>query len=283
LTAKPGGGIADPSAHVDGEVDVRALGSEACGRCHADGGRVPPGGSHPAHAGFACATCHPVPERPYTPGHMDGRVEITLATGTFREGRCADAPCHGSRSTPTWGRPETVPGCGSCHGNPPEGHSDMPCANCHPGGAAHANGRVDFAFPDNCGGCHLAEPESGAHRAHRAGTEAAVIPCTTCHHVPDRVDAPGHLGPPPADVALTTGVYQDGTCTNTACHAEAGAANPAPRWDQGPEASRCGACHGVPPPDHWVWPCAQCHSSVIDADNHIIAPERHVNGRVDFR
>lgn len=271
LTAAPGGGIALPAAHVDGRVDA---GGEDCAACHGDGGRVPPGGSHAAHARYACATCHPAGT------HLDGAAQVAIAAGgTFERGRCADAACHGP-NRPVWGRAETVEGCGSCHGAPPADHPEGACATCHPA-ERHADGRLDVALPEDCGACHLAEPVSGAHAAHRAGTRAAVVPCGTCHRVPERPDAPGHLDAAPVEVVLATGVVRDGTCADTACHAQPGAGRPAPAWTDGPQA--CDACHGLPPPAHWTFPCATCHSAVVDADNRIIAPARHADGRVDLR
>ena len=97
------------------------------------------------------------------------------------------------------------------------------------------------------------------------------------------MDAPGHLDPAPAEVALVWGRYDAGDCTDTACHAGPGAATPTPTWG-GPSATAdCGGCHAIPPPEHPPQGCSLCHASVIDVDDVIIDQRRHVDGKVDFR
>ncbi|HET7538587.1 MAG TPA: CxxxxCH/CxxCH domain-containing protein, partial [Polyangiaceae bacterium] len=136
-------------------------------------------------------------------------------------------------------------------------------------------------------------PGVGAHDNHlnQTSTHAAVA-CSECHHVPDSVDSPGHADDAlPADVVLGSlaqqgdrhPVYdpQARTCQNNYCHRDARAV-----WTQ-PRSSNeaCGTCHGVPPPAPHPQSdkCNGCHGAVIDADRHFIAPERHVDGTVDYQ
>ncbi|MCA9539740.1 MAG: CxxxxCH/CxxCH domain-containing protein, partial [Myxococcales bacterium] len=280
-TAAPGRAIAVPVAHVDGQVDVRLLGRDDCADCHAAGGRAAPAGSHTAHARFECTACHPVVDEPIA-DHLDGQSPVTLGFGEYAEGRCSQTACHGV-GQPVWGAAGSVTGCDACHGAPPVGHSEGPCTQCHPPptDARHVNGRVDLELPDTCDACHGAPPATGAHLAHAQPSAAAPVACDACHRVPAQVQAPGHLGPSPAEVVLVTGRYEAGTCVDTDCHAGPGAADPAPAWEDGPR--RCGDCHGIPPPDHLRRPCEECHRAVAGAGYRIAVPARHADGQVDFR
>lgn len=278
LVAAPGGGIADPLRHVDGALDVTALGPDDCATCHAADGRVPPGGSHAAHARHACATCHPaVP--PSVAAHLDGATRVTRPG--WQAGTCADDACHGV-GTPVWGAPDQVIGCDACHGMPPPAHPIGACDDCHPSSDApsHVDGRVDVTLPEGCDDCHGMELASGSHPAHAAPRWAEPVPCGACHPVPATVDAPGHLDGPPAEVRMAEGAYADGRCADTACHGGAAASRPAPAW--GGEAIRCGDCHGIPPPRHLEGPCGECHPAVSDGYD-VTRPARHVDGRRDFR
>lgn len=285
-TAGPDRTIARPLNHVDGRVDVLGLGPDDCVTCHGEGGRVVPGGSHAAHARFDCAACHPVPQRPVEPGpHLDGAPTVDLAAGGVFDGRgCAQVGCHGF-GEPEWGVPETVQGCDACHGAPPPGHAVGDCTQCHPGPmeATHVDGRVQVALPQACDACHGYPPDSGAHVAHLSGERGKALDCATCHVVPDRVDAPGHLDPPPAEVALQTGRYAEGGCAETDCHAGPAAEVPEPQWDDPPSVADCGGCHAVPPPEHPPQNCVLCHGGVIDVDGVITRPRLHVDGEVTFR
>lgn len=276
-TAGPDRTIALPAGHVDGRLDVAALGAGDCATCH-DTDRARPRHAHPAHARFDCSTCHLVPAVPLAEGHLDGVAQVAF-DGRFDRGTCSDGWCHGE-GRPRWDRPDSVDGCGACHGNPPAGHAAGECTQCHPGPESprHVDRRIDVTAPTACDGCHGDPPDLGAHLAHTR------YDCATCHLVPDRLEAPGHLDPPPAEVTLAAGAYVAGGCADTQCHAGPGAATPAPRWEEGPEAAACGACHGLPPPGHPEGRCGTCHAAVVADDPlRIINPARHADGRVDFR
>src|SRR6478609_654521 len=70
------------------------------------------------------------------------------------------------------------------------------------------------------------------------------------------------------------------TCQSSYCHGKAWAVWTEPR----DSAQACGTCHGLPPeaPHPQSDRCYACHADVVDANMHIIAPERHVDGVVDF-
>ncbi|MCG8606456.1 hypothetical protein MJD09_15915 [bacterium] len=179
------GGIANSSC-----LTCHPATPEDCTVCHGDatsGSPAPPEdldgnteatargvGAHAAHlsagdfaAGFACETCHLVPQSLYATGHVDGDdvAEVLfsgLAAGDGAQpqwaaspGSCQDSYCHGNwellkseanfdfvysseqmtgnNASPEWTNPEGAI-CGSCHGLPPIGHNPFEldaCANCH--------------------------------------------------------------------------------------------------------------------------------------------------------
>jgi predicted CxxxxCH...CXXCH cytochrome family protein len=285
LVAGPDQTIALATAHVDGRLDIRQLSADDCATCHAADAVVAPGGSHAGHARFDCTECHSVPDSADVGAHLDGVARTVLRRGGRHVGGlCSDSTCHGI-GQPTWGSAETVDGCGACHGAPPAGHADGACTTCHadPAGPTHVDGRLQVTLPTDCGACHGNPPDTGAHRAHLAGTISQPVACSSCHTVPADVRAPGHLDPSPAEVTPLGGRYENGGCADTACHAGRSAAQPMPSWQDGPQAAECGACHGLPPQGHPRGNCAQCHGAVIDAAGALIRPWLHVNGEVDFR
>lgn len=185
-------------------------------------------------------------------------------------------------------------GCAGCHGaDYAGGASEATCLGCHAEG------------PTACATCHGDGPTTGAHAAHRGGLLDRPTACAACHVVPERWDAEGHLtregvaDPPPAEVVLGAAAARDvepprrtappaydpttGTCAGVYCHGgilgDAAATRPAPRWDDGPDAAACGACHGAPPADHVGAPCATCHPTAIARDGVLRAA--HLDGVLD--
>jgi predicted CxxxxCH...CXXCH cytochrome family protein len=135
-------------------------------------------------------------------------------------------------------------------------------------------------------------PGVGAHEAHlNASSTHGAIACNECHLIPDSVDTPGHADDgPPGDVVFGT-VSRSGdrkpaydpatrTCQGSYCHGESW-----PVWTE-PRASNqaCGTCHGLPPkaPHPQSERCSACHAEVIDVNRQFIAPERHIDGVVDY-
>jgi predicted CxxxxCH...CXXCH cytochrome family protein len=141
----------------------------------------------------------------------------------------------------------------------------------------------------------------GAHDKHLSTKIARAVECADCHVVPAYVDAPGHLGLPPAEVRFSWIAGVDGqspgwdgvTCAGTHCHnpiigtvQSSGALVPAPAWTA-PSQVGCGACHGLPPPAPHPQPtgagfdCSGCHSD-IDSTMQFTDVTRHVDGVIDF-
>ena len=189
--------------------------------------------------------------------------------------------------------------CQQCHGDDfAGGTSKVSCLSCHAEG------------PTACSTCHggLAK-KSGSHAHHLgAGPLGKTFGCAECHVVPAVYTDVGHifladgsLDPPPAEVtlgalaALTPSntvraappSYEPATqsCSNVYCHgailADGAAANTRPAWN-GTKQADCGSCHGLPPNHTNTLACVGCHPSVVDKDQKIIAPDKHINGAVDF-
>ena len=94
-----------------------------------------------------------------------------------------------------------------------------------------------------------------------------------------RTSSPAPLGEQPV---IRTPAYASATrtCDKSYCHRSAEAVWSEPRNSE----NACGTCHGLPPaaPHPQSQNCSVCHGEVIDAARHFIAPERHVNGVVDY-
>ncbi len=181
-------------------------------------------GAHTAHldVGVECGTCHVVPDRIATPGHVDGTEAdsptVVFAgaallgggqppqwdrTGNGGKGTCANTYCHGAKldaaagglaHTPTWTEPLPGGPCSSCHGQAgstngaPLSHGAAPldCSSCHPA-TVLANGTIK---PKDEGGLHA----NGTLEANAAG-------CTGCHGDSARTEAVSlNQSAPPRDV-----------------------------------------------------------------------------------
>ena len=234
----------------------------------------------------------------------------------------------GSNPTPTWTRVDgTQSTCGSCHGLPPPApHPTVVgtnCAPCHPtmeentltfrDPSSHINGVVDVVSQAATGGCtschgatNSAPPKDlhqntattvatvGAHQAHlNTSTWHHAVVCSSCHVVPQTVDAPGHLdGDNIAEVKFDTlnpgGVYTkaSATCSTMYCHGNGRGANGTIAFTQtGPLA--CTACHSTTGAGmsgqhtrHFNegMRCNGCHAEVVDQNMKIIKADLHVNG-----
>lgn len=194
--------------------------------------------------------------------------------------------------------------CQRCHGTDfAGGTSKVSCLTCHAEG------------PTACSTCHGAIEKSGSHGHHLGlGPLAKKFDCAECHRVPATYKDVGHifladgsLDPPPAEVRLgaTAALTPQGStppappawdpatqsCTNVYCHGarlpDSGATHTAPVWSApGTGQADCGSCHGLPPnhatADVKNDTCAACHPSVVDRSRLIIAPDKHIDGKVDF-
>lgn len=142
------------------------------GRTCTQGGRVTVG-MHKLHltdsslrVALPCATCHMVPSKRDSPGHIDTDLPAevvfnALASGKLRDpstklvatwdrktGTCKNVYCH-SRPTgkvgASWSWTKKLPGgivCDSCHKGKPQYPLEY-CKTCHP--AAYKNGKLDPA------------------------------------------------------------------------------------------------------------------------------------------
>ncbi len=274
--------------------------------------------------GLACGTCHPPVGTPVVGGlHADGAVEVVFdpslvapeASWNAATQACAVA-CHdrgGARPIPTWS--DTTPmGCNDCHALSAKNHFAGACNACHAeanaagtaltGGSLHMNGKVDLGDGSGgCGACHGSGadpwPRDSVHRAHENPAIAAPVACASCHVVPASILAAGHLDQP---IAVTFGghaldrganpAWNGTSCTNVACHGAKLADPPAtPVWtDASGNASRCGACHGVPPTQHTpALDCSRsiCHGTEVSPQPTItITPSGlalHINGVIDLQ
>lgn len=174
----------------------------------------------------------------------------------------------------------------------PDVSDDAACNTCH--------GSAENAAPPSSllGLSSSSERAVGAHQSHLKRSDwRAPIACDACHRMPATIDATGHIDDGlPAEVlfsplAKTAGAQPlwDGvTCGQTYCHGATldGGAHRSPSWTtvDGSQTT-CSSCHGMPPGGSHpqVSACAGCHGDVVDSALRFIAPERHIDGRVDVK
>lgn len=213
----------------------------------------------------------------------------------------------------------TIPGCDLGHldaagdDTPPAGPSSGCSGSCH--------GEGDLLAPprDTAGRTDLQSIGIGAHTQHLGASDwHKRFTCETCHVVPQQVGELGHIfmqgaagtvkDPLPAEVVFTglgTGASWDhatATCTSSYCHGDtlhqidpathaavpgAGGTITQPMWTQVDGAqSKCGACHGTPPPAPHPQneDCGVCHPSMNPGDfaaGKFSYPELHIDGLVE--
>lgn len=218
--------------------------------------------------------------------------------------------------------------CQQCHAsNYNGGIVKVSCLDCHtnPGG------------PEACNTCHgdfndisrIAPPIDiskntvtdsagvGAHVKHLYENHlGSLIPCSTCHNVPQDIYDPGHVDSDlPAEVIFenlaifNNGVnasynFSDATCSNVYCHGsfeflKDSSSNPwgyegdaitgnnfSPQWTKVDSTQAvCGSCHLLPPTGHQnagndpnATTCVTCHPGVVDVNGDIIDQTKHING-----
>ena len=196
--------------------------------------------------------------------------------------------------------------CRTCHSGAagPEN-----CTTCH-GGTNNA------PPPDVSGNTDVTARGVGAHQTHVLGTSRSrQVSCVECHNTPGNVYAEGHVDTPlPAEIQfqgtlsskMTAGLtptYDQSIlrCSNVYCHGnfKNGNTNYALVWNANSIfASVCGTCHGDPSkpttaekalpktsanggthPNNLA--CASCHGDVVNAGIQIIAPLKHMNGKLN--
>ncbi|MFL5271410.1 MAG: CxxxxCH/CxxCH domain c-type cytochrome, partial [Anaeromyxobacteraceae bacterium] len=214
-TVRPDGTIDVASGrHVNGRVDLGALGCTSCHGDKATGGAAPPRGTKgetatsaravgahqqhlkdgPLRQAIACAECHAVPT---DLSHVNGTVQLTWgslaragsAAPSWDGARCSGVYCHGatlqaggSSTAPIWTKVDgTQAACGTCHALPPPPESGHPPVT---GGVGA------------CGMCHPGITPAGAIDVaagkHINGVvDVKDLSCTSCHGDPGRaVNAP---------------------------------------------------------------------------------------------
>jgi hypothetical protein len=210
--------------------------------------------------------------------------------------------CHGE----DYGGGIASPSCLNCH-TQPEGPEA--CNTCH----GDFNDPAIIAPPqDTKNNTNTDSTGVGAHVAHLYQNDLGKqIPCSTCHIVPQNYSDPGHVidDPLPAEVIFSPLAvhnianspmynYSTATCSDTYCHGNFAflrdsstnqfayidtamlGNNREVIWDEvGIGQADCGTCHNLPPTGHLNnTSCSGCHFGVVDADNNIIDPEKHING-----
>jgi predicted CxxxxCH...CXXCH cytochrome family protein len=199
--------------------------SSDCSACHSVpiGVNGPATGSHTAHAGAACVSCHNAGTTATTmpsTGHADGTITVTngypiTAKHTANSGytgTCSSASCHsnpysaGVVTSPVWG---TAAGCSSCH--------TIPIA---------ATG-----------------PATGSHAVHNDTT------CTDCHNAGATATTAPAVGHADGFVTVTNGYPAlakhaagsgYGTCSTAICHGSGVVTWGSPLWST---TDQCGKCH----------------------------------------
>jgi predicted CxxxxCH...CXXCH cytochrome family protein len=253
----------NPSLHLNGKLDVSALG---CTACHGDSTRTattlnpnlpaapprdtggnsaatfPGVGAHQAHlnagplrGAMACTECHTAPPQGT---HPNGTVDLAWgalassggATPSFDAANhtCTNY-CHGAtlggatHSTPSWIGGLAEVTCGSCHGLPPP--------SPHPG----------ITITTSCGDCHTGFTRTTVNTAVHANgvVDLATITCASCHG--DATRAGTALNPllpsaPPKDTTGNTATTARGVGAHQR-HLVAGALT---------AGIACSECHAVP-------------------------------------
>jgi predicted CxxxxCH...CXXCH cytochrome family protein len=208
--------------------------------------------------------------------------------------------------------------CQSCHGADfAGGTTGQSCNTCHnkpagPENCTTCHGSVNAAPPKDLAD-HISPTFRGvgAHQSHViGGTFAPSFACTECHTTPTALTSPGHIDASTnAEVRFdTTSTYHRTgasyaastvSCSNTYCHGNfsGGNGNVTVAWtDTSSSVAACGTCHGdvtkatkkekaFPKTGHTfaavTTDCTTCHGDVINANFDIIAPTKHVNGKLN--
>lgn len=254
----------------------------------------------------SCTQCHGVPPT----AHFDSTRWMSTSAGSAFHGFYLRH--HG------W----DFGNCTLCHGADFEGGAaHEACTSCHNpmGNCTMCHGNKDTGAPypprDLWGNTSYTNRGVGAHVEHMTTSLTSNVTCQACHIVPTNFLDPGHLGSDNrAEVnfdslatnsgALSTLYDADSlSCQNVYCHGsftfyKANSSNqyayadstirgnyPERIWNSG-EALECGSCHDLPPKGHFGSytqdQCTWCHSTVVDNQGQIIAPDKHINGQIDL-
>jgi predicted CxxxxCH...CXXCH cytochrome family protein len=263
-----------------------------------------------AKVGCNTSNCHPS-----ISVHLTGIIDPTSANfhGNYIKNNQWDMAGCQSCHAEDYSGGYVSPTCLDCHtyvGGPEN------CTTCH--GSATSNAPPK----DINGNTATTERGVGAHQIHLKGGEVGRnLTCTECHNVPGGVYTPGHVDSElPAEVLMnnprantitndpSTSEYDptlatfepnpaynsnDLTCSNTYCHGyfKNGNTDNKPAWTD-PSTSQCGSCHGdgsnplpkrAPDGTHPSdADCYLCHGGVVDANQNIINPSKHIDGLLNL-
>jgi len=231
--------------------------------------------------------------------HSNGRGTLGSLSWTSTSPMSCDS-CHGD-PPPAPHPPGTD--CGSCHPTMSAGTNNFKDPTLHINGivevdsknlacdACHGSGGDPSPPTDLSGSSSRSSAGVGAHRQHLgASSWRATMRCENCHKVPASVDAPGHLGSDnvaevPFDSLNPTATvnFTAATCGNLWCHGNGRGNNGSASWTSTTKMT-CTSCHSMSKNslsgshrDH-SHACSECHQTVIDSGQNIIAPGLHVNG-----
>ncbi len=274
-----------------------------CLECHA-GDLSRAGGLDHQQEGFPtdCEQCHPSKDQwtPVSFDHqsfpLDGK-HAALSCNSCHDKDPLPTTCVGcheaDRSRPT--SPDHLAdgfntNCDACHTTAGWDVVKMGCNACHGSAASDAP-------PASVGGSFSTSDRGvGAHQVHLvSSTWRAAVSCSACHLVPQSIADAGHSDTAlPAETTFTGLAVADGasptwtgtTCSGTYCHGAtlSGGSHTAPTWTQvDGSQSTCHSCHGFPPENGHPagTSCGGCHGQVVDSNNAFIAPDRHIDGKVD--
>lgn len=279
-------GWANPTSH--GEVVISfGFAVDACEGCHLSE-------TSSGDSTWYCWSCHAY--FPHTDAIEDYKHGGVFPEINYQVWLCQN--CHGEDYS--GGIAQKT--CLDCHAYSPES-----CNTCHGIFGASPNDTITWAPPpDLLGQNDPSVVPVGAH-AHHVNPTAVNSPyiggpysCSECHILPTAVDAPSHLDTLTAQAELVFGQiatnfggvqpswsHDDATCSGVYCHGnfELGHPDNTALWiNQDGTQIQCGICHGMPPqpPHSDDDECYECHASVVNQNNEIIAPNLHVNGHVNF-
>ena len=223
--------------------------------------------------------------------------------------------CHGPEYKGKVAVPDyPIPGCRDCHSNPggPEN-----CTTCH-GSATSSAPPKDLSGNTSTTIRGVGAHQSHL----KGNVIGKNLSCTECHNYPGGVDTPGHIDSDlPAELlfnnTLANNITNDPstieydatlplfepnpsyntdslTCSNTYCHGyfKNGNLNNKPVWTNA-STSACGSCHGdgtSPLPKTisqggthpGFTDCSMCHDGVVDANQNIINPSKHIDGLLNL-
>jgi predicted CxxxxCH...CXXCH cytochrome family protein len=270
------------ATHVNGISDFPS----SCNACH---DTPPNSGEHYEHIqeGITCSRCHSGYTRTTANEalHRNARQDVTVGGWDPVRRTCSSA--NGCHESEYWGRStaQQQTGCNRCHGVPPrsgehEEHREYRCDRCHGTGysstavnaAKHMNGVVDMpvTFYNRA---TLSCSNVGCHGSEHWGSRGTVTAnCNACHGFPPVAPHPQRTGCHDCHTSMNA----DGTLTVDHNNGTVNLSG-----------TGCATCHGYPPLTTRTGAlhttdqnCYGCHSTTVDASNHVAPNGTHNDGAV---